>query len=105
MPHLSLRDAAMQADRLTNSTQAALEAIAAEFANVSDRYARDFDAHTALQGPTPFQIPGETNSWPAGMHTAGMTCYISSQQDSCLCNIETATECLVDAPALTASLR
>ena len=51
--------AALQVEGLASSTQAALSAIAAEIANASDRYARDYDAHLAPAGPVPFQIPGD----------------------------------------------
>lgn len=48
----------MQLDGLDQTTQAAFRGIAAEWTNASERYARDYDAHTAEQGPAPFQIPG-----------------------------------------------
>ena len=48
----------VQLDGLDQTTQAAFKGIAVDWANASDRYARDYDAHTAQQGPTPFQIPG-----------------------------------------------
>ena len=54
-----------QSGGLGNSTRAALAGIAAAFAAVSDRYARDYDAHLSKQGPVPFQIPGVSRTMPA----------------------------------------
>ncbi|CAL5226043.1 g8855 [Coccomyxa viridis] len=53
-------DLTIEVHGLDQTTQAAFRGIAAEWANASDRYSRNYDAHTAQQALAPFQIPGSS---------------------------------------------